>query len=600
MDDAFDETTTTTTITIGKGTWIDKVAFSIIEREKKLGRDFETAIINVESGLGASGIPHIGSMGDAVRAFGISLALKNLGYNSELIAFSDDLDGLRKVPAGLPHWLNEHLCKPVSSIPDPFGNCHRSYGMHMSSLLLDGLDKAGVKYKFKSGSDVYKSGVLSEQIHKILINRKIIGEKISTLTGQQKYLEFLPYFPICQQCGRLYVANATEYDAEEKKIRYSCIGNTINKKQMKGCGHQGEVKIDSNQGKLAWKVEFAARWQALDVRFEAFGKDIMDSVRINDWISSEILGFHHPFHIKYEMFLDKGGKKISKSAGNVFTPQMWYSYGTPQSLLLLLYKRIAGTRHVSIEDIPIIMDEYDLYEDIYFDKIKEKNASKATKIKGVYEYINNLSPPTHPQIHIPYRILIQQSELFAVDRTQQLEKANIIEKIYERLKKYGLVKAEQIGDAHLTRKINLALQWAIDFKETSLEEGDDEDERQDDDLVSKQIRLEDKKEQTALMQLLLELKTISKEQQQEQGELESVKSNTNNSDYENAMVEQSQRIQTIIFSKARENGVEPKNFFKLIYRILIDSERGPKLGSYIMDLGIQNVVNIIERKVRIE
>jgi lysyl-tRNA synthetase, class I len=325
----------------------------------------------------------------------------------------------------------------------------------------------------------------------------------------------------------------------------------------------------------------------------------MDSVRINDWISSEVLGFHHPFHIKYEMFLDKGGKKISKSAGNVLTPQMWYRYGTPQSLLLLLYKRIAGTRHVSIEDIPIIMDEYDLYEDIYFNKFKEKNASKATKIKGVYEYINNLSPPTHPQIHIPYRILIQQSELFVVDR-QQLENANIIEKIYERLKKYGLVKSEQVGDAHLTRKINLALQWAIDFKETSLEEGDDEEERQDEALGSKQIKLEDKKEQTALMQLLLELKTISKEQQQEHGDLESVKSNTNNGDNENAMAEQSQRIQTIIFSKARENGMEPKNFFKLIYRILIDSERGPKLGSYIMDLGIQNVVNIIERKVRIE
>ena len=118
MDDSIEEI-----ITIGKGTWIDKVAFTIIEREKKLGRPCE--IINVESGLGASGIPHIGSMGDAVRAFGITLALKNMGYKSELIAFSDDFDGLRKVPYGLPQWLNEYLCKPVSTIPDPFGECHR-------------------------------------------------------------------------------------------------------------------------------------------------------------------------------------------------------------------------------------------------------------------------------------------------------------------------------------------------------------------------------------------------------------------------------------------------------------------------------------------
>src|SRR6187551_2853716 len=127
---------------IGKGTWIDKIAYTIIEREKKLGRSTEN--IRVESGLGASGIPHIGSMGDAVRAYGISLALQNLGYNSELIAYSDDMDGLRKIPSGFPPWLKERIGKPVSQIPDPFGDCHYSYGSHMSSLLLDGLNSVNV------------------------------------------------------------------------------------------------------------------------------------------------------------------------------------------------------------------------------------------------------------------------------------------------------------------------------------------------------------------------------------------------------------------------------------------------------------------------
>ncbi|MDQ3902598.1 MAG: lysine--tRNA ligase, partial [Thermoproteota archaeon] len=118
---------------IGKGTWIDKVAYNLIEREKNLGRTLE--IIRVESGLGASGIPHIGSMGDAIRAYGVALALKNLGYEAELIAYSDDMDGLRKVPAGLPEWLKEHIAEPVSNIPDPFGECHASYSAHMSKLL---------------------------------------------------------------------------------------------------------------------------------------------------------------------------------------------------------------------------------------------------------------------------------------------------------------------------------------------------------------------------------------------------------------------------------------------------------------------------------
>jgi lysyl-tRNA synthetase class 1 len=556
MDDSIEEI-----ITIGKGTWIDKVAFTIIEREKKLGRSCE--IINVESGLGASGIPHIGSMGDAVRAFGISLALKNMGYKSELIAFSDDFDGLRKVPYGLPQWLNEYLCKPVSTIPDPFGECHRSYGAHMSSLLLEGLDKVGLNYKFKSGTEVYKSGILSDQIHKILIKSKIIGDEISKSTGQQKYIKFLPFFPICQQCGRLYVASATEYFVDEKTIAYSCIGNTIGKKKIDGCGHQGETKINNGDGKLAWKVEFAARWQAFDIRFEAFGKDIMDSVRINDWVASEILGFHHPLHIKYEMFLDKGGKKISKSAGNVLTPQMWFQYGTPESLLLLLYKRISGTRHIGIDDIPILMDEYDLYEDIYFNKIKEKNINKAKKIKGIYEYVNNLNPSNVLPIHIPYRILIQQSELFM---DQQVN--NPIEKIYERLKKYGLIKEET---KEITKKIRLSMEWAKEFK--------------DDDILDKNkitLQLEDKQKK-AIVETLIQLKIIARDQE--------------NSTIPINPEEQSQQIQTIIFLKSKENYIEPKDFFKLFYKILINTERGPKLGNYIVDLGIRNVINKIEKEM---
>ncbi len=560
MEDSLEE------ITIGKGTWIDKVAFTIIEREKKLGRSVD--LIKVESGLGASGIPHIGSMGDAVRAFGISLALQNMGYKSELIAFSDDLDGLRKVPEGLPEWLNDYLCRPVSSIPDPFGDCHESYGSHMSSLLLEGLDRVGVDYKFKSGTEVYKSGVLSNQIHNILENSKIIGDEIAVSTGQQKYTKFLTFFPICEQCGRLYVANAVEYFPKEKTISYSCIGNTINRKHIDGCGYSGEIRIGNGNGngKLAWKVEFAARWHAFDVKFEAFGKDIMDSVRINDWVSSEILGFHHPLHIKYEMFLDKGGRKISKSAGNVLTPQMWLKYGTPESLLLLLYKRISGTRHVSIEDIPNLMDEYDLYEDIYFDKIKEKNKNKTTKIKGVYEYVNNLNPPHMPSIHIPYRILIQQSELFVDQNIDSIKKIN------ERLLKYGLIKEE---DTELANKIKLALNWAREIKEI-YDEADIEEE------ISTKIQLENKQKK-AIAEVLSQLNTIANEMERSSAIIE------NDELY--------QKVQTIIFQKSKENGIQPKDFFRLFYRILINAEKGPRLGNYIVDLGIKNVIQKIEKKI---
>ena len=276
---------------IGKGTWIDKLASELLEREKTLGR--KTDLLRVESGLGASGIPHIGSLGDAVRAYGIKLALENLGYKSELIAYSDDLDGLRKIPEGLPDSLEEHIAKPVSLIPDPYG-CHDSYGMHMSSILLDGLDKVGIKYEFRRAVDTYKQGLLKDQIHIILQNSVKIGEKISELVGQEKYQKYLPYFPVCANCNRLYTAEATEYISDEKKVKYACHDTEISSKIIKGCGHVGEADITKDLGKLAWKVEFAARWTAFDIRFEAYGKDIMDSVKVNDWVSDEILGISTP------------------------------------------------------------------------------------------------------------------------------------------------------------------------------------------------------------------------------------------------------------------------------------------------------------------
>jgi lysyl-tRNA synthetase class 1 len=532
---------------IGKGTWIDKVASNLLNREKKLGRKLN--LIRVESGLGASGIPHIGSMGDAVRAYGIKLALENFGYKAELIAYSDDMDGLRKVPAGLPNWLEDYLSKPVSNIPDPFGGCHTSYGSHMSSLLLDGLDKANVNYHFQSAAEAYKNGLLAKETDIILRNSKILGQKIAEYVGQKKYREILPYFPVCESCGRLYVARAEKYLPDKKHVLYVCSGSTIGQKKVPGCGYSGQIDITKGNGKLAWKVEFAARWNALDIRFEAFGKDIMDSVRVNDWVSDVILHYAHPLHVKYEMFLDKGGKKISKSAGNVLTPQMWLKYGTAESILLLLFKRISGTRHIGIDDIPLLMDEYDLYEDIYFDRIKENNQAKLIKIKGLYEYINHLKPPTQPSVHIPYRMLVQQAALFSSEER--------IDKVYGRLVKYGMIK-EKSND--LKKRIELASNWADDHL-----------------FVEEKFEIEMKDNYSkALKELIQILKSFLGSEQEPDAP---------------------KNLQSKIFNTARTYQIEPKEFFTLLYRMLLNTDRGPRLGNYALDLGIERTCNILERYV---
>jgi len=535
---------------IGRGTWIDKVADTLIKREKKLGRSL--GLIRVESGLGASGIPHIGSMGDAVRAYGISLALQNFGFKSELIAYSDDMDGLRRIPVGLPEWLNDHIAKPVSNIPDPFGDCHSSYGAHMSSLLLDGLDRVGVKYRFQSGRQAYEQGILVEQIDKILQNRERLGHKIAQFVGQDKYNEVLPYFPVCENCGRLYTAIAQDYMPDEKSVSYSCTGGLVGKIDVRGCGHRGEAKIEKGQGKLAWKVEFAARWQALDIRFEAYGKDIMDSVKVNDWVSDEILSYSHPLHVKYEMFLDKSGKKISKSAGNVLTPQMWFRYGSPESIMLLLYKRITGTRHVGLDDVPVLMKEYDDLEDVYFGKAEEENPAKLTKERGLYEYLHRLEPPEHPSPHVPYQLVSQQAALFPIGEDRY-------DKIFSRLEKYGIVKEKSES---VMKKIMLASNWA-----------DDNTGRQ---AERYEVRLSDSQKEAV------------------SGLVEAIKPFAGMADSQ----DNAKSLQSKVFEVARQNNIEPREFFALLYKMFLNAERGPRIGNYFLDLGIDRVTAVLGAYLR--
>ena len=522
---------------IGKGTWIDKLASELVEREKKLGRN--TDLLNVESGLGASGIPHIGSLGDAVRAYGVKLALENFGYKSELIAYSDDLDGLRKIPEGFPDSLEEHLAKPVSLIPDPYG-CHESYGMHMSSILLDGLDKLGIEYNFRRAIETYKQGLLKNQIHTILQNSKKIGEKISELVGQEKYQKYLPYFPVCSNCNRLYTAESTDYIIDEKKVKYRCHDIELGSKKIKGCNHEGEADITKDLGKLAWKVEFAARWAAFDIRFEAYGKDIMDSVKVNDWVADEILNFPHPHHVKYEMFLDKGGKKISKSLGNVVTAQKWLEFGNSKSILLLLFKRITGARELDFEDIPSLMNEYNELEDIYFGKIKLENDAKLTKSKGLYEYVNLLNPPKQASTHVNYRLLIELTKIFKEDR---------IKRVMKKLEDYGVIKKQE---QEIENLISLAGNFADEF---------DQQEKIQLDLDNS---------------VKIALKILSEEL---------------------SAKEKPEDIQNTIYQIAKSNGVQPKDFFKILYQIILGTSRGPKIGPFIEDIGREKIAKTLSEYV---
>ncbi len=524
---------------IGRGTWIDKIAYEMLQREKQLGR--KTDVIRTESGLGASGFPHIGSFADCARAYAVKLAAEDMGHKSEYIAFSDDMDGLRKVPAGLPEDLSKHLGFPVTSIPDPF-SCHASYGEHMSSLLLDALDKCGMNYRFISATQAYKQGLYNAQIERVLANSEKVGQIIQRELDQEKYVERLPYFPICGRCGRIYTTHALEWKPKETKITYKCEGVELRGQWIEGCHFEGESDYTKGEGKLSWKTEFAARWAALDITFEAYGKDISDSVRVNDRIMEEVMRIPAPFHVRYELFLDKSGKKISKSTGNVFTPQVWFRYGSPQALFLLMFKRIVGTREISVFDVPRYMDELMELDRIYRGESQIDDHKELGKLKGLYEYCWLLKPPKKRITLVPYNLLVYLARV--------APKGAELSYIEEKLKGYGH-SADPVADDFRSR-VALAMNWATDFHE----------------IGETKIELTDN-QRLALRDLVQLLEKDVDEK----------------------------TVQNSIFNIAKDRNVETKKMFESIYKILVGMSRGPRLGPYIVAMGRENVSEALKRAV---
>jgi lysyl-tRNA synthetase class 1 len=527
---------------IGHGTWYDKMAEKVVTRERKLGRSLD--LVRTEMGIAASGFPHVGNLSDAARSFAVTMALREQGFNSELIAFSDDKDGLRKVPAGMPDSLKEHLGRPVTDIPDLYG-CHSSYGEHMSLLLREALDRCGIDYKFMSATEVYRKGLFNEEIRTMLLSAKRIGEIVKEEIGQEKFLEALPYFAVCEKCGRIYTTKAYDFLPKENKILYKCEGMEVKGRWLEGCGHNGEVDYRSGMGKLSWKGEFAVRWKALDIRFEAFGKDVADSVRVNDRICREILKWEPPLHAEYELFLGKSGKKLSKSAGLLLTPQTWFKYGSPQSVMLLLLKRFVGARALDVTDIPTYMDELDSLEDVYFGKKTAKDERERAKLTGLYKYCYALHVPAKPSLHVPYNLLTYLARVAPKDSEEEY--------IIEKLRSYGYMKQDQTLDEAAKKRIEYASNWARDFEE----------------IKEAQVQLNEK-ERFAVAELV---KVLATEDEPE-------------------------KIQNAVFNVAKNHGLPPTSFFKAIYTVLLGVPQGPRLGPYMVAMGKQNVVAALNRALK--
>ena len=303
-----------------------------------------------ETGYGPSGLPHLGTFQEVARTSMVRHALSEMaGWPSRLIAFSDDMDGMRKIPPGLPHqdMMHEHLDQPLSKVPDPFGCGHPSYAAHNNALLRKFLDDFGFDYEFLASSDCYASGRFDETLRAVLRNYGAIMEVMLPTLGPERRKTYSPVLPLSQVNGKVLQVPVEVVDAERGIVAYL----------EPETGDRVEQSILSGGAKLQWKVDWAMRWVALGVDYEMSGKDLIDSV-IHGSRIARILGGRPPEGFHYEMFLDENGEKISKSKGNGLTLDEWLTYAPRESLAFYLYREPRKAKQLSFSIIPRAVDEY--------------------------------------------------------------------------------------------------------------------------------------------------------------------------------------------------------------------------------------------------
>jgi lysyl-tRNA synthetase class 1 len=301
-----------------------------------------------ETGYGPSGLPHIGTFGEVVRTTMVRQAFRRVSdIPTRLFAFSDDMDGLRKVPDNVPNqaMLAEHLGKPLTAVPDPFGT-HDSFGAHNNARLKGFLDSFDFDSEFLSATECYTSGRFDATLLKVLEHYEKVRNVILPTLGPERRRTYSPFLPVCPTTGRVLQVAVTATDLAKGTITYEDeSGGTV------------EVPVTGGHCKLQWKADWAMRWAALEVDYEMSGKDLIDSVRLSGAIV-KILGGRAPEGFTYELFNDEHGEKISKSKGNGLTVEEWLAYAPQESLALFMYQKPRTAKRLYFDVIPKTVDDY--------------------------------------------------------------------------------------------------------------------------------------------------------------------------------------------------------------------------------------------------
>ena len=369
--------------------WPFEEARKVISRYKD-GAKPEKGYILFETGYGPSGLPHIGTFGEVVRTTMVRQAFQQLSdIPTRLFAFSDDMDGLRKVPENVPNreMLAQHLQIPLTQVPDPFGK-YPSFGEHNNAMLCKFLDSFGFEYELQSSTDWYKSGRFDQALKQVLRHYDGIMNIMLPTLGAERRATYAPILPICPRRGIVLQVPLVAVDAEAGTVTY----------RDDETGKLVELEVSGGKVKCQWKADWAMRWFALDVDYEMSGKDLIPTVALSQKIC-KVLGKKPPESLTYELFLDQKGEKISKSRGNGLSVEEWLHFAPEDSLSLYMFQQPQRAKRLYFDVIPKAVDEYLAFLS------KFEAESPAEQLENPVWHIHNGKPPK-PSVPISFAILL--------------------------------------------------------------------------------------------------------------------------------------------------------------------------------------------------
>src|SRR5262245_10169758 len=518
--------------------WPFEEAKKIVARLKRKPKDE----VLFETGYGPSGLPHIGTFGEVARTTMVRHAFRVLTddkIKTRLIAFSDDMDGLRKVPDNVPNkeMLAQHLNKPLTTVPDPFSNEYPSFGHHNNARLRAFLDQFGFDYEFASSTDYYKAGKFDATLLQMLSNLdKVMAIMLPSLR-EERASTYSPFLPICPRTGRVLYVPIVAHDAKNGTISYDDPET----------GERVTLPVTGGHCKLQWKPDWAMRWTALGVDYEMAGKDLIDSVKLSAKICSAI-GGTPPEGFNYELFLDEKGQKISKSKGNGLTMEEWLRYASPESLSLFMYREPKSAKRLYFDVIPRNVDDYQQFVDAY-----PKQETKQRLANPVW-HIHSGNPP---QVDMPVTFQM----LLTLVSSSNAENAETL---------WGFIGRYRPGVTPRTHpKLDALVGYAINYFRDFV-------------LPEKKFREPTEAERAALQDLRNALARLPQDASAE--------------DIQNVVYEMGRRdpfLDQVKKGKDGRPGVT-LDWFNMLYQVLLGQEKGPRFGSFVAVYGIQNAVNMID------